>query len=47
VSRSKKEWVSKGIERNIRKRKERIGTMEPCNVKEEWIWNREEYIEEC
>jgi hypothetical protein len=40
VSRSKKEWVCSGIEKNIRKREERIGTVEPCSVKDEWIWNK-------
>jgi hypothetical protein len=40
-NRSKKKWVSRGIERNIRKREGRIGTVELCKVKEEWIWNRE------
>jgi hypothetical protein len=42
VSRSKKEWVCSGIEMNIRKREERIGTVKPCNVKEEGISNKEE-----
>jgi hypothetical protein len=48
VSSSKKEWVCSGMEKNIRKReKERIGTVKPCNVKEDWISNREEKREEC